>query len=238
MDIKFEKAIVLKQIIESIKDLVTDSIIDFTKDGIILQAMDSGHVSLCSLYLNYKCKENISIGISLVNIGLILKCAKNDDSVILRVNNSDTCKFIFESQDKISEFEFKLMNIDSEKYGIPDIEYKCILELDSKVFKSIITDMTNIEADTCKISVIKNNIIFSATSSIGSITIKQKCVCDKEISDLSFSVKYLLNFTKATILCDHVKLYIHNEYPLCIEYTIKDLGFLKYYLAPKLDDIL
>ncbi len=236
MDITFEKAIVLKQIIDSIKDLVTDAIIDCTTDGIILQSMDSGHVALCSLYLNNKCKTNISIGVSLVNIGLILKCAKNEDKIILKLkDNSDSCQFIFESPDRKTEFNFKLMNIDSEKYGIPDVEYDCIIQLDSKILKTIISDISTI-SDTCKISTIEDNIIFSADGQVSSIIIKQKCKCKKQINNISFSVNYLQHFMKATVLSDSVNIYISTEYPLCLEYSIKDVGFIKYYLAPKITD--
>ena len=48
---KLAEAIVLKKIIDAIKDLVTDVNIDATPNGISLQAMDSSHVALVSLTL-------------------------------------------------------------------------------------------------------------------------------------------------------------------------------------------
>ena len=45
------EALLLKKIIDSIKDLVTDVNIDVTPAGISLQAMDSSHVALVSLTL-------------------------------------------------------------------------------------------------------------------------------------------------------------------------------------------
>lgn len=52
----------------------------------------------------------------------MLKCCNNDDIVTLKADdNGDTMTFMFEnqSQDRISDFELKLMDIDSEHLGIP-----------------------------------------------------------------------------------------------------------------------
>ena len=52
----------------------------------------------------------------------MLKCCNNDDVVTLKSDdNADQMTFMFEnqSQDRISDFELKLMDIDSEHLGIP-----------------------------------------------------------------------------------------------------------------------
>jgi proliferating cell nuclear antigen len=46
---KILEGIVLKKIVEAIKDLVTDVNLDTTPTGLSLQAMDSSHVALVSL---------------------------------------------------------------------------------------------------------------------------------------------------------------------------------------------
>lgn len=52
---------------------------------------------------------------------------------------------------------------------------------------------------------------------------------------LSFSLKYLVNFSKATPLCQKVSLNLMNEVPLLVEYSW-GTGTLRYYLAPKFGD--
>jgi len=42
----------LKKIVEAIKDLVTDVNLDVSPQGISLQAMDTSHVALVSLFLS------------------------------------------------------------------------------------------------------------------------------------------------------------------------------------------
>ena len=66
----------------------------------------------------------------------------------------------------------------------------------------------------------------------------EKVIVDVENDGLnqSFSLTFLNSFCKASNLTDNVKLYMTENSPLVIEYKISDLGELKYYLAPKLQD--
>jgi len=45
------QGILLKKIVEAIRDLVSEGNLDCNEQGISLQAMDSSHVSLCALSL-------------------------------------------------------------------------------------------------------------------------------------------------------------------------------------------
>jgi len=50
---------------------------------------------------------------------------------------------------------------------------------------------------------------------------------------LTFSLKYLVNFCKASGLSDTVKLCLSNEVPLLVEYGLAGNSHLRFYLAPK-----
>lgn len=52
----------------------------------------------------------------------IMKCAGGDDVLTMKAqDNADTVTFMFESpnQEKVSDYEMKLMNLDQEHLGIP-----------------------------------------------------------------------------------------------------------------------
>lgn len=80
----------------------------------------------------------------------------------------------------------------------------------------------------------------------GSITLKQKHDPEKkeesvtlevdEPVNLSFALRYLNLFNKASNLSPSVTLHLSNETPLVVEYQIDKLGSLKFYLAPKISD--
>ncbi|KAG0596759.1 hypothetical protein M758_UG283000 [Ceratodon purpureus] len=68
----------LKKVLESIKDLVTDANFDCLSTGFSLQAMDSSHVALLLRsdgFEHYWCDRNISMGMNLTSMVKMLKCA-------------------------------------------------------------------------------------------------------------------------------------------------------------------
>merc|ERR1711923_651742 len=80
----------------------------------------------------------------------------------------------------------------------------------------------------------------------GNIKLSQNASTDKEdeavVVDmneavcLTFALRYLNFFTKATALSGQVTLSMSQDTPLVVEYKIPDLGFLRFYLAPKIED--
>jgi proliferating cell nuclear antigen len=122
----------LKKTIDALKELVSEANLECTPAGISMQAMDSSHVCLVALHLrsdgfeHYRCDRNRTLGVSIGNLQKVLKCAGNDDVITLRAEDEgDTVGLVFESQkgDRISDFDLKLMEIDSEHLGIPETEY-------------------------------------------------------------------------------------------------------------------
>jgi proliferating cell nuclear antigen len=53
---------------------------------------------------------------------------------------------------------------------------------------------------------------------------------------MSFAVKYLVNFTKATPLSSRVGLNLSADVPLLVDYKLDNVGYVRYYLAPKIGD--
>lgn len=105
------------------------------------------------------------------------------------------------------------------------------------LFKHILTEIVVIEAT-------KEGVKFSCQGDIGSgsVTIRQHTNVDKpdqnvsielvEPVALTFSLKYLVNFCKATNLSAKVRLCLSQEVPLLVEYGLGS-GHLRFYLAPK-----
>jgi proliferating cell nuclear antigen len=247
----------LKKILEAIKELVVDANFDISSSGIALQAMDSSHVALVSMLLrsdgfdHFRCDRNLSLGMNLSSMSKILKCASNEDILTLKANdNGDTITFMFESpkQDKISEFELKLLEIESDPLGIPDTEYKAVIKMPAAEFQRICRDLSML-GDTVIISATKEGVKFSVSGDLGngSITCRPSSSVDskpeevttielEETVQLTFAMRYLNFFTKATSLSSTVILSMSKDVPLVVEYRIKDIGYIRYYLAPKIED--
>lgn len=253
------QAQILKKIIDIIKDLVTDVNFECSAKGISLQSMDSAHVSLIFLLLKasefsfYRCDRALSIGINLEAMSKILKCAGNNDRCTLQADDDgDSMTFIFQSPNdiKASKFCIKLLHIDSEKMGIPKTIYDAIIDMNSDELQKICRDLSVLGADTVDIDVEKSSIGFSVSGDLGSgeIVCKQKSSSNSNDTEdlvnikmknpikLGFALRYLSQFSKASILSDDVSISMLKDAPIAIEYSLGQLGFLKFFLAPKFDN--
>lgn len=141
------------QVVDAIKDLVQDCNFDCNDSGIALQAMDNSHVALVSMMLKtesfspYRCDRNIALGINLTSLTKVLKAAQSSDVLTLKAEDApDVVNLVFESpnNDRISEYDIKLMDIDQEHLGIPDTEYSATVTMPSSEFQRICRDLMSI----------------------------------------------------------------------------------------------
>uniref|UniRef100_A0A7S2UVI1 DNA sliding clamp PCNA n=1 Tax=Fibrocapsa japonica TaxID=94617 RepID=A0A7S2UVI1_9STRA len=245
-----------RKIIDAIKDLVTEANIHCNENGISLQAMDSSHVSLCVLMLrndmydHFRCDRALALGLNTGNVAKILKCAGNDDIITMKAEDEpDVLQMVFESKDqsRISDFEMKLMDIQSEHLGIPDTEYKCTVQMPAAEFTRIVRDLSVI-GETCTISCSKDGVKFSVEGDLGtgSITLRSTSDADTkeeervvitmdEPVELQFALRYLSSFTKASPLGPTMSISMSPDVPVVVEFPIEGDGYIKYYLAPKID---
>jgi proliferating cell nuclear antigen len=215
--------------------------------------MDAAYVSLVALLLRadgfeeYRCDRNLTFGINLESMFKVLKTAQNDDIVtICAEDNGDTVQFIFESKNRVSDFELKLLDIDIEILGIPPTEYKSIIKMPAPEFQRICINLSA-WGDNVVVSTSKNGVKFSVTgeSGSGNMLVKQSAaeddaggttiVLDEEVT-LTFALQKLRAFTKATPLSSTVTLSMSVDVPLVTEYVVAELGYIRYYLAPKIED--
>jgi len=254
---KLAAAALLKKVIDAVKDLVTEAPFDCTENAMCLQAMDASHVALVTLKLeigafdSYRCDRTIALGLNLTDVAKVLKCAKNEDTCMIRFedNDGDSVTFTFDDgRARKQDITLKLMDIDSDHLGIPDQKYSCVIDMPSGEFMRTCKDIASF-SDTLNISATKAGVVFSGKGDTvtNTVTYTQSNTVDeedkervfievKEKVNLSFAIKYITNFTKATPLCDRVRISLCNDVPLVVEYSIDDNGYLRFYLAPKVDD--
>jgi len=199
----------------------------------------------------YRCDHNISLGINLTSLTKILKCANNDDKLKIRADegNLATATFIFESPDgtRTSQFTLKLMDINQQRLGIPQTDYKASVRLSSAEFQRISRDM-GVIGEAVGVSVRKDEVRFTVSGDIGGgeICLKQGgsadgagetvVECSEPVSS-TFALKYFVFFSKATALSDTVIIQMNPDVPISIQYRMNDsAGYIRYYLAPKIDD--
>jgi proliferating cell nuclear antigen len=256
LEARLDQADVLKKVVDAIKDLVQDCNFDCNDSGIALQAMDNSHVALVSMMLKseaftpYRCDRNIALGINLGSLTKVLRAAGSGDQLTIKAEDApDVVNLVFENKnnDRFSEYDIKLMDIDQEHLGIPETDYAATISMATAEFQRICRDLSAL-SESVSIECNKDGVKFSCAGDIGSgsVTLKPNQTVDKpsdnvniELSEpvaLTFSLKYLTNFCKASGLSDQVKLCLSSEVPLLVEYGLQENSYLRFYLAPKIGD--
>merc|ERR1712110_181283 len=221
--------------------------------GFQVQSMDSSHVALVSLLLresafsDFKCERPTSLGMNVDSLGKILKmCGPNDALKLQWKNEADVVSFQCESgeEDRIAEFELKLMQIESEHMEIPEQQYKVVAKMPSSEFQKICRDLKEF-GETMQIKANKEGITFSVQGDVGSGNVLLKpresekpeekvALTVHEPVVATFALRYLVNFAKAAPLCGTVELGLGPDAPLLVKYNLEtgDNGYMQFYLAP------
>ncbi|MBA0731107.1 hypothetical protein Golax_025443 [Gossypium laxum] len=170
------------------------------------------------------------MGMNFANMARMLRCASDDDIVLLV-----DCWFIFHgftAQDKISDYEMKLMLITSENLEIPDAGYEAIVKMQHLFM----------------ISVTKEGIQFFTGGDIGTANIfcrkttpvaKEKEAISIEMEKpvlLTLALRYLISFTKATPLAKQVTISMSYGRPIVVECKMEIMGHIRFYLVPKVEE--
>merc|ERR1712190_547375 len=148
---------------------------DCSEKGLQVQSMDSSHVALVSLLLresafaDFKCDRPTSLGMNVDSLAKILKMCGPTDSLKVRwQGGADTVGFQCESgsDDRIADFDLKLMQIESEHMEIPEQHYKVIAKLPSAEFQRICRDLKEF-GETMHVKASKDGITFSVRGDVG-----------------------------------------------------------------------
>ncbi|KAG6328741.1 hypothetical protein ID866_10349 [Astraeus odoratus] len=170
LEAKLQEAALLKRLLDSVKELVTDANFECNEEGINLQAMDNSHVALVAVKLDadgfkkYRCDRPIPLGVNLNSLTKVLKCAKDDDIVTIKAaDDADVLNLLYEARhsDRIAEYDMKLMDIDAESLSIPDTEYDARVTMPAPEFTRIVRDLSLL-GESVKIEVSKEGVRFAS----------------------------------------------------------------------------
>jgi proliferating cell nuclear antigen len=245
-----------RTLMTALKDILLETNITFQPDGMRIVNMDKSHTILVHLFLRaenfefYECKhDKIIIGVNMFHLFKLINSIDNDDTLTIYIENCDYNNGIvnnlglkFENGDikqcKIQKL--RLIEPDADELDVPDVRFSSIINLPSSDFQKIIRDLSCI-SDKIEINSVANELIFRckgafATAEVRRVEsdgymefIQQDC---KKIIQGNFSLKNLSYFIKCTNLCSQIEMYIENDLPLIVKYSVASLGDIKLCLAP------
>ena len=255
LEIKTVQASAFRILVEALKEILTDANFECDETGIKMIAMDSSRTVLVHLKLqadkfeSYMCKERRVLGISMINLFRIIKTMNNNDTLtlFLEKEKDSVLGIRIENSEKntTSTFYLNLMDLHVDNIQIPSVEFESVITMPSTDFQKIIRDMHNY-ADLIDIKSVEDHLIFSCNGDfcsqetiIGETDSGMNFAKNKkpdEIIQGEFALKHLVLFGKCTNLCNSIQMFLKNDYPLVIKYTVASLGEIKLCLAPSCND--
>lgn len=250
LEVRTVQSSAFKILVEAMKELLTDTCIEFDENGMKIISMDNSHVVLVHLKLDadkfehYKCVSKITIGVNMLNFYKLIRAINSNDILTLFIDKDDInhLGIKIENGEKNTKTTYKLnlLDLDNEKIHIDAADFNSVITLPSIDFQKLCRDMHNI-ADYVEIKNIGSQLMLSCT---GEFCNQETIIADNEngnaitsknsgeIVQGIFNLNYLVLFAKCTNLCNTVELHLKNDYPLLIKYTVASLGEIKLVLAP------
>lgn len=250
-----------RTLMTALKDILLETNITFTPEGIKIINMDKSHTVLAHLSLDaekfehYECNESkIVIGVNMFHLFKLINTIDNDDTLTMYIESCDYTDGIvqylglkFENgdikQQKIQKL--RLIEPDAEELDVPTVTFSSVLNLPSVDFQKIIRDLSCISEKIQIQSVATNDgaeLIFKCTGGFAQAEVRRaesngsmEYIIKQEQSKIiqgEFSLKNLGYFIKCTNLCTQIEIYLENDLPLVVKYNVASLGEIKLCLAP------
>lgn len=251
-----------RTLITALKDILIETNIEFSKNGIKICSMDKTHTILIHLILNasnfemYECKKDrILIAVNMLYFFKLINSIDNDDTLTIYIENDDYNDGVvkelglkFENgnikQSKIQKL--RLLEPDEEELDLPNLEFSSIINMPSCDFQKIVRDLANI-SEKLEIKSINSELIFKCSGQYANSEIRrsetesnmQYIKKDKDnIIQGEFPLKNLVYFIKCTNLCNQIEMYLKNDQPLIVKYNVATLGEIKLCLTPLTNNTL
>ena len=245
----------------ALKDILLETNITFTPEGIKIINMDKSHTILVHLALGannferYECQRpKIVIGVNMFHLFKLINTIDNDDTLTIYIEENDYQEGVvqylglkFENgdirQQKIQKL--RLIEPDAEELDVPDVQFSSVLNLPANDFQKIVRDLSCI-SDKIEIKSVATptgaELIFRCTGGFAQAEVRRaesdggmEYTTKQDYSKIiqgEFSLKNLGYFIKCTNLCNQIEMYIDNDLPLVVKYNVASLGEIKLCLAP------
>ena len=246
----------LRNMITAIKDVLTDSSITFTKQGMKIINFDKTHTILVNVNLHankfeyYNCEpDKIIVCANTLHLFKVISTMSNDDTLSIYIDKADYHDGVvshlglqYDNGDikQCYNQKLRLIEPDTEELVVPDVEYSTVITMPTTDFQKIIRDLNGI-SDRIEIKSVGNDLMFSCegnfassrilrSESDGNMGFIQKSDASVIIQG-EFSLKSLSHFIKCTPLCSHLEIYLGNDLPLVVKYDVASLGEIRLCLA-------
>ena len=222
--------------------------------GMRITAIDETQTVLVNLKLEaqnftkFVCKKKVmTLGVHLGWFYTILKTINNDESIILSVEHDDPNNLNIEivNQDEGTNklYKLKMLDLDNSPLKVPELQFDAKIIMSSAKFQKLCKEM-DVISSFVEIQCTKDKIKFSCKGDMVSdlivpykndpnigVTILKKDKSPPVIQGI-YELRRLVLFSKCSSLSNEIEIYMKNNFPLALKYTVATLGRIFLCLTP------
>jgi len=253
-EIRTVQAGAFRVLIEALKEILTEANLEFDQNGIKVMSVDETHTVLVYLRLhndrfeNYYCPAKYILGVNMIYFFKLIKTMGNNDNLTLYLpaSNPNKLGIRMENSEKstVTNYFLKLFDTNVDEISIPNLNFSNVIHMQSLDLQKICRDMNalgeKLDMDItssgpdlifrCEGDFAEQETVMSENNS--TLKIQRNGGTATEVVQGVFQLKHLVLFTKCTSLCPSIEMYLKNDYPLILKYTVANLGEIKLVLAP------
>ena len=204
-----------------------------------------------SEFLKFDCKySNYDIGVELNPLYKAFKTMDKEGILSLYIDEDDKQQLnldVLTSETKcVTNYQIKLLDLNAKKWKLPPSKFTLIVTMDCSEFHKICRNMQSVNCEFIEITCTDKKIIFSCVGDSsrisrsyenggGSMGVKIKCLKNKKnivIVKNVYELKYLTMFNKCNNICSEIQIFLKDEYPMFIKYSIASMGQMIVGLSP------
>ena len=230
-----------------ISDLVNDARFRVDKNAIELIAMDPANVAmiifklLSSAFTEYQIEKPMEIAISLESFKAILKRVKPADVLTMELDQEKNRLRVRLKSDSVRTFHLALIDIEDKEQRIPELNFPVKVEMNSAVLDDAIYDM-DVVAESVALIAQKGKFVVEAESNMNDAHAEiaedeeTKITGAKTEVRSKYSIEYMKKIIKGSKLAPRVALQFNKDYPLRVDYIVKDKLSFSVILAPRVSN--
>ena len=245
----------------NLKNFTDNVCIYFKPDHLYIQCLDDSHCCLFEARLNstwfkeYTFDETIDngcIGINIAMLNKVLNTWTDTQEITLETNpNTDKFSLNFENGNTTSGqfnkyFELSLIDVQNELMDVRLFDTLVDLTVDSKVFCSLISQLTIFD-NSLTFTFNEENIECVSSGSDGSMKalinineVKEYAIPESTTLKQSYSLRYVQMMCQFNKLAGEIEMGFSEDKPMTMKYLLGDNNdpdsFVRIHLAPKIID--
>ena len=215
---------------------------------------------------SYYCERPVVVGIDTNILFKTIKSANRRETITFYMDKNDEDKLGIELADpfmgKVKDYKIPMLALDDKVINISEMCFDYVINIPSVQFQQIIKDIQLLEGKVVEIKSIGKQLIFNCTDGLAefktaiseideNLNKDQKTLLQQNGEDIRsvkfektndkivqgrFKLSHLINFIKASHLCENMNILLTNDKPLILEYFVADLGIMRFLLCGVTDN--